>query len=534
MTQHTSSPSPTVALIILDGWGHREERAHNAIAQAQTPHWDRLWHTQPHCLLSASAHTVGLPAAQMGNSEVGHLHIGAGRLIEQDLVRINRAISSGLFFENPALIHALQTAEKHQSRLHVISLLSDGGVHSHIEHVQALMKMTAKFSIPHCFLHGILDGRDTPPQSARALLAPLSNLMSTLPRCHLASLVGRYYAMDRDNRWTRTQKAYQLFTDPTSPVRTAPTWLDAITHAYNNGETDEFVAPTRLTLSHLPHPPRTVFAPNDVVIFMHFRADRARQLCHALTAPPHSTHVGFERPQPVSLAAFATLTEYTASLTPHVAFPPADLNQTLGDCVARAGLQQLRLAETEKYPHVTYFFNGGRESPFPNEKRILIPSPKVNTYDMQPAMCAHALTDTLVDALHQSTYRFIVCNFANADMVGHTGHFDATCKAIETLDTCLGRIHTAITETGSHAFITADHGNAEMLFDVHTQQAHTAHTTHPVPFVYIGNTPLAMQPPPEPALYDIAPTVLHLMGLPIPDAMTGRCLFTRGNQHTVR
>jgi 2,3-bisphosphoglycerate-independent phosphoglycerate mutase len=510
--------TPTT-LIILDGFGCREPREDNAIAAAKKPTLDHLLATYPHTQISGSGHCVGLPDGQMGNSEVGHLNIGAGRIVQQDLTRVDSAIASGDFYQNPTLTQAVQLAKKNQRAVHVMGLLSPGGVHSHETHLFAMADFCAKQNQHKLYFHPFLDGRDTPPKSAAASLAALEAHCQTVGVGRIASLIGRYYAMDRDHRWERIQAAYNLLTQGTA-VATADTAVAGLEAAYARGETDEFVQATSI---HPPEEGPVTIQDGDVVIFMNFRSDRARELTLAFTAPDFT---GFQRQARPHLAEFVCLTQYDATFNLPIVFPPQPLTDLLGEVISRAGMKQLRIAETEKYAHVTFFFNGGVEAPLPLEDRLLIPSPKVATYDLQPEMSAPALTEKLVAAILSKQYDFIVCNFANADMVGHSGNFAATVKAIETLDTCLGKIIAALSAVGGEAIITADHGNAEQMFDPLTQQAHTAHTSDPVPFIYVGRKANIVGE--NGKLSDIAPTVLTLFNLPIPPSMTGRSLIKLG------
>lgn len=504
--QHT-----TYMLIVLDGWGYREDTEQNAIAQAHKPHWDSWWAQYPHTLLQASGTAVGLPTGQMGNSEVGHTHLGAGRFIEQDLSRIEQAIESGHFQQNEMFLNAIQHTQAAGGALHILGLLSPGGVHSHEAHIAALCRFIAKHHI-NFYVHAFLDGRDTPPQSAHNSLEQLEQLLTTLGRGKIASLCGRYYAMDRDQRWQRTQATYDLLTQANAPFH-ATSATQALKEAYARGETDEFVQATCIG----DHP----IHDNDSIICMNFRADRMKQISYALTEKNFSH---FPRARTPKLTQFVTLTHYADDLNADVAFPPLSIKNTLGEIADKQGLRQLRIAETEKYAHVTFFFNGGKEDPFPHEKRILIPSPQVATYDLQPEMSAPELTNQLVKAISSKQFDVIICNFANADMVGHTGNLAATIQAINCLDECLHRIVTAAQEHSGELLITADHGNAECLFDATTQQAHTAHTSNPVPLLYIGRK--AHVVPGNGGLQDVAPTLLYIMGLPIPDDMTGIPRFT--------
>ena len=502
-----------VLLIILDGFGHREECENNAICQARKPHWNFLWQTCPHTTIDASEKWVGLPKDQMGNSEVGHMNIGSGRVVFQDFTRIENAIESGEFSRNPALTKAAETARDAGRALHVLGLLSPGGVHSHESQIHALLEMAARSGVKEMLVHAFLDGRDTPPKSAEASLAALEKKCAGLKTGRIASICGRYYAMDRDNRWERVQLAYDLVTQGKSGQR-AVTALEGLNAAYARGESDEFVKPTVIG-----NPPR--MNDGDAVVFMNFRADRARQLTRALTGLNFS---GFSRDFLPKPGYFCTLTSYGEDFA-HIpaVFPPQSVAGGFGEYISSKGLKQLRIAETEKYAHVTYFFNGGVEAPYPGEDRIMVPSPKVATYDLKPEMSAHEVTDKLVEAIRSRKYQAIICNFANGDMVGHTGNLAAAVRAIEVLDECIGRTVTAMKEAGGEVLITADHGNAETMLDPATRQAHTAHTLNLVPLVYVGRKAKAAG---GGALQDVAPTLLAMMGLPQPPQMTGKPLIT--------
>lgn len=503
----------TYALIILDGWGYREETEFNAIAAAKTPNWDSLWRHYPHGLIDASGLAVGLPTGQMGNSEVGHLHIGAGRKVYQDLTRIDESIASGDFFDNATLIQAFKTAKQTDRAVHVLGLLSPGGVHSHENHLHAILKLAQQEKFDRLYIHAFLDGRDTPPKSAAKSIESLEKDY----QAKIVSIMGRYYAMDRDKRWDRVQIAYELLTEGKADYL-AETVEEGLNAAYQRGETDEFVKSTCIS-HHTKN--RHAIQDGDSVIFFNFRSDRARELSRALVLDEFS---GFKRNFRPKLAHFITFTQYADDIPSEIVFPPITIKNMLGDYLSQKGFHQLRLAETEKYAHVTFFFNGGIEAPFLNESRILVPSPKVTTYNLMPEMSAYAVTDHLVKAILNHTYDFIVCNFANPDMVGHTGDFAATVKAVEVIDECLGKILDALQQTQSEAVITADHGNAEFMFDLHTGQAHTAHTTALVPFIYIGRPAKAITS--LGTLIDIAPTMLYLMGLEKPIEMEGKPLVT--------
>jgi 2,3-bisphosphoglycerate-independent phosphoglycerate mutase len=514
MNSTPSSVTPAL-LIILDGFGCSPPNADNAISRARKPHWDALWERYAHTTIDASELHVGLPTGQMGNSEVGHLNIGAGRIVYQDLTRIDEAIASGAFFDNVVLADAATTAAANGRTLHVLGLLSPGGVHSHENHLEAMVELAAKRGVARTYVHAFLDGRDTPPQSAAASIARMESVCSCFPGARIASIVGRYYAMDRDQRWERVQRAYGLLVDGQAPHR-ATSAQAALEAAYARGENDEFVQATAI-VPEQGEPARMV--DGDVVVFMNFRADRARELTRALTSEHFD---GFVRARWPRLGRFVCLSSYGDEFA-HLptAFAPQSVRKGFGEIVAAAGLKQLRIAETEKYAHVTYFFNGGVEEPYAGETRILVPSPKVATYDLQPEMSAPEVTDQLVAAINSRRYQAIVCNYANCDMVGHSGNLDATVKAIETLDGCIGRVVEAQQAIGGEVLISADHGNAEMMFDPATGQPHTAHTLNRVPCLYIGR-PASMRE--GGALQDIAPTLLKMMGLPQPAEMTGKPL----------
>lgn len=508
-------PRP-LALIILDGWGYREEKENNAIALAHKPNWNQLWAQYPHTLISGSGRCVGLPDGQMGNSEVGHLNMGAGRIVHQDLTRIDLAIEDGTFFTNPVLNAGITEALQNHKAIHILGLLSNGGVHSQETHIHALLKLLAKHQASHVYLHPFLDGRDTPPQSAETFLKKLDQVCHELHCGTIASVIGRYYAMDRDKRWDRVEKAYDLLTQSKADYK-APDALAALKMAYDRGETDEFVKPTLIQTNNTSPPS---ISDGDLVIFMNFRADRARQITRAFVDPHFDAFHRYEWPK---LGGFISLTEYDVTLKTAIAFPSEKLTHILAVCLSEKNLTQLRIAETEKYAHVTFFFNGGIEEPFKGEERVLIPSPKVATYDLKPEMSAHEVTERLVKEIKEQKYDVIICNFANPDMVGHTGNLAAAIEAIEVIDMCLGKIMTALKEVGGEALITADHGNAEIMFDEKTGQAHTAHTHELVPFVYFGREATILKT--NGRLSDIAPTMLYLLGIEQPKEMTGQPLL---------
>lgn len=507
---NTTSP---LVLIILDGFGHRTESKYNAISAANTPNYNNLLASQPHSLISGSGMDVGLPVGQMGNSEVGHMNLGAGRVVYQDLTRISKAIADGEFFENAVLNQVLDKTISQHKAVHIMGLLSPGGVHSHEDHLLAMADMAVKKGASHIFLHVFLDGRDTPPKSAETSLNKLNNHLAKLGKGRIATMIGRYYAMDRDNRWDRIQAAYELIVDHKAEYL-AKDAITALHNAYARGESDEFVKATRIGDVAPVHD-------GDAVIFMNFRADRARELTHAFV---DNDFTGFKRQRIANLAGFVMLTQYAATIDTLCAFPPNSLHNVLGEYLAKQGKTQLRIAETEKYAHVTFFFSGGREEPYQGEDRILIPSPKVPTYDLKPEMSAIEVTDKMVEAIEQKRYDVIIANFANGDMVGHTGVFDAAVKAVECLDQCLGRIVNALNTVGGEALITADHGNVEKMRDDTTGQAHTAHTCELVPLIYVGSRKLHIRE--GGVLSDVAPTMLTLMGLAVPPEMTGKSLIS--------
>ncbi len=504
-----------MVLVVLDGYGHREPAEDNAITNAKTPVMDNLWQTYPHTLISASGLDVGLPDGQMGNSEVGHVNLGAGRIVYQDLTRIDKAIKDGDFFANPVLTNAIDNAAKNHKAVHIMGLMSPGGVHSHEDHILALVQMAAQRGADTIYLHAFLDGRDTPPRSAEQTLNRFSQEFNRLGKGRIASIVGRYYAMDRDNRWDRVELAYDLLTDAKAEYQYDDA-VSALHAAYARNENDEFVKPTVIRKAGEPN---AAINDDDTVIFMNFRADRARQLTRSFV---NTDFDGFTRKKTPKLADFVMLTEYAADIQTACAYPPEALANTLGDWLAQHNKTQLRISETEKYAHVTFFFNGGVEAPFTGEDRILVNSPKVATYDLQPEMSSAELTEKLTQAIRSQAYDVIICNYPNGDMVGHTGVYDAAVKAIETLDSCIADVVAAVKAVDGQLLITADHGNAEKMVDSTTNQPYTAHTNLPVPLVYIGKPAVALA---GGKLSDIAPTMLHLMELAVPAEMTGKSLF---------
>jgi 2,3-bisphosphoglycerate-independent phosphoglycerate mutase len=510
-TGSKTAPARPMVLVILDGWGSSEAPQNNAIAAARKPVWDRLWKTYPHTQIRTSGAAVGLPADQMGNSEVGHLNLGAGRVVYQEFTRVSRSIKTGSFFTNRTLTDAVDLAVENGKAVHILGLLSPGGVHSHERHIHAMTELAVQRGAENLYLHAFLDGRDTPPRSAKTSISLMEEKFRALGYGRFASVIGRYYAMDRDHRWPRIQASYDLITQGKAEFE-APDALSAIEMAYARDEGDEFVKGTCIV------PPGTEpvrMEDGDVIVFMNYRSDRARQITRPFIEPDFD---GFEReyiPQPGS---FVSLTEYKENFDIPVAFPAERLKNVFGEYISAHGLRQLRLAETEKYAHVTFFFNGGEETPFEGEDRILVNSPMVATYDLQPEMSAPEVTDQLVAALEAGKYDVIICNYANPDMVGHTGKFGAAVKAIEVIDACLARVLGAIQSVGGEMLITADHGNAELMLNSETGQIHTAHTTNTVPLVYVGR-PAQMAE--NGSLCDIAPSMLYLMNMELPPEMTG-------------
>jgi len=513
----TQAPVSPVVLVILDGWGYREATDGNAIAAAKTPVMDSLWAAYPHTLIRTSGKAVGLPEGQMGNSEVGHLNIGAGRVVPQELVRISDAVEDGTLRDNKALLQVCQDVKNRGSKLHLVGLCSDGGVHSHIDHLLGLLDFAKSQELSNVCIHAITDGRDTQPMDGVKAIQKIEDHIQKLGVGRIVTISGRYYAMDRDRRWDRVEQAYQVMTqDGMGDGRSA---IEVLKASYNSNLTDEFVLPTRIDTGAVEA--------GDGIIFFNFRPDRARQLTQALVAPNFK---GFEREQIHSLA-FATFTQYDPSFPVLVAFEPQNLNNILGGVIAQHGLRQFRTAETEKYAHVTYFFNGGLELPFEGEDRELVQSPMVPTYDRAPAMSAAEVTDVAVRAIEKRIYSLVVINYANTDMVGHTGNIEASVQAVETVDRCLGRLIESINKAGGTALITADHGNAEYMRD-EAGNPWTAHTTNPVPFILVEGeglkipgygTEVALSS--DGRLADLAPTILEILKLPQPPEMTGHSLL---------
>jgi 2,3-bisphosphoglycerate-independent phosphoglycerate mutase len=506
-----------VALIILDGWGVSQRRDANAVALARLPFYTSLLRDHSHTLLSASGEDTGLPDNQMGNSEVGHMNMGAGRIVYQDFTRINRAIRDGSFAKNPVLTEVLHKTRSTGGRLHLLGLLSDGGVHSHLSHLEALLKLVKAEGRPPVFVHAFLDGRDTPPQSGLGYVKTAEAFMRRLGVGTIATVMGRYYAMDRDQRWDRIAKAYAALVAGVGARRKSAE--EAVTASYDAKVTDEFVVPAVIVDQH--ENPVGNIDDDDGVIFYNFRADRARELTRALTDPGFQA---FPRKTVRKLAAFATMTSYDETFTHPTAFPPSRLTHILPEIISERGLKQLRIAETEKYAHVTYFFNGGNEKTYPGEDRVLIPSPRdVATYDQKPQMSAREVADEAVRRIESGRYSLIVLNFANPDMVGHTGILPAAIQAAEVIDECLNKVVSAVRRIGGAVVLTADHGNLEQMVDYATGQPHTAHTLNPVPCIIVDDKQHAMRA--SGILADIAPTILHLMGIPQPPEMTGESLI---------
>jgi 2,3-bisphosphoglycerate-independent phosphoglycerate mutase len=510
------SRSAPVVLLVLDGWGYRAEREGNAIAMADVPTWDRLWARAPRTLLKASGEAVGLPCGQIGNSEVGHLNLGAGRVVKQDLVRISGAIADGSFFTNPVFVSACRAATANGGTLHLVGLIGTGGVHAIDTHLTALVELAEREAVPRVAIQVMLDGRDTMPRSGLGYLEQL--VAATRGRAVIGSVGGRYFGMDRDHRWERTAKWYRAAVLGEGPTSTDP--LEVVRSAYERGETDEFVTPTAIVDD--AGRPVAPMRDGDMVICFNYRSDRMRQIVRALVQPDFDGFDTGRRPR----VSVATMTLYDAAFSGFsvpVAFPPQSMARIVGEVVSGAGLTMLRTAETEKYAHVTYFFNGGIETPFPGEDRRLVPSQKVATYDLAPEMSALGITDVLCAAIDAREHDFVLCNYANGDMVGHTGSIPATIRAVETVDACLARVVAAAESAGARLLVTADHGNCEMMIDPATGGPHTAHTTNPVPFLVVdGSGERALRP--GGALCDVGPTILGLLGLEQPSEMTGRDL----------
>ncbi len=502
-----------LALIIMDGFGDRREESGNAIRAASTPNLDRIFAENPRTDIGASGMDVGLPEGQMGNSEVGHTNIGAGRVVYQELTRITKAIDEGTVYQNPVLTEAMESAKAKGTALHLMGLLSDGGVHSHQRHLYGLLEMAKRHGLQRVYIHCFMDGRDTPPSSGKDYIQALLRETERIGAGRIATISGRYYAMDRDNRWERVEKAYDAMVNGRGTQEADP--VKVMADSYAAGVTDEFVVPT------VCDPAGTIGA-EDSVVFINFRPDRAREITRSLVDPEFA---GFAREKGLLPLCYVCMTQYDATMPGvRVAFPPQSLKDTFGQYISDRGLTQLRIAETEKYAHVTFFFNGGVEAPCPGEDRALIPSPKVATYDLKPEMSAFEVTDEVIGRLESGKYDVIILNYANCDMVGHTGVFDAAVKAVETVDQCVGRMVAKIQELGGAALITADHGNADQMWD-EEGKPFTAHTTNPVPFVAVGTGAKALRDGGR--LADIAPTMLEVLGLPQPQEMDGRSLLVK-------
>ena len=504
-----------VLLVVLDGWGLRAEREANAIALAGTPSMDALMREFPWTRLETSGLSVGLPEGQMGNSEVGHTNLGCGRIVYQDLVRINRAVEDGSFFQNDALVQACRRARAHGGALHLLGLVSDGGVHSSLEHLHACVELARREGVARCYVHAFMDGRDTPPRSGVDFMRQLEQRLQASGQGRVATVHGRYYAMDRDKRWDRVAQAWAALVR--GEGYRAGSGLAAVEASYAQGVTDEFIKPT--VIVDADGKPVGTVQDGDSVLFFNFRSDRARELTRALADPGFKE---FERPVVPKLAAYVCMTQYDETFTWPVAFPPQGLEQIFPELVSKAGLRQLRCAETEKYAHVTFFFNGGRETVYPGEERILVPSPRdVKTYDQKPEMSAREVTDKLCAALGTGAYGFALVNFANPDMVGHTGILEAAMKAVRVVDECVGRLATVARAQGMAMLVTADHGNCEMMTDPVTGQPHTAHTLNPVPFILADPDYRGAKLRAKGVLADVAPTALQVMGLSQPREMKG-------------
>ena len=513
----SSKKSPKV-LIIVDGFGYSDSGKYNAISAANAPYWQNLWENNPKTLISTSGMAVGLPEGQMGNSEVGHMTLGAGRVVYQNFTRINKAITDGDFFTNPVFCDAIDGAIKNDKAVHIVGLLSPGGVHSHEDHINAMLEMAVQRGAKKVYIHASLDGRDCPPRSAKPSLEKTQALCDELGTGKIVSIIGRFFSMDRDNRWDRVEQAYRLMTEGHADY-TATSAVEGLETAYGRDENDEFVKATAIVAEG-----ETAIAieDGDAIISMNFRPDRAREITHALVDEEFD---GFNRQKAPKLSSFVMTTEYEATLDLPCAYPPENLVNSLGEYLSNQGMQQLRIAETEKYAHVTFFFSGGREALYEGEERTLIPSPDVETYDQKPEMSAFEVTEKLVDAIDSGRFDTIICNYANCDQVGHTGNFDASVKAVETVDSCLKQVIEAAEKQDGEVLITADHGNVEEMFDEASNQPHTQHTTLPVPLVYAGSRQLSLDS--GGSLADIAPTILDMMGLEKPVEMSGRSLIRR-------
>jgi len=506
-----------LVLVILDGCGHSDDKQYNAVANANRPVWENLWHDgHPSTLIGTSGLAVGLPDGQMGNSEVGHMTIGAGRVIYQNFTRINKALDDGDFDSNPAYCDAIEDTVVNNKAVHIFGLLSKGGVHGHEDHINGMIELAVKRGSKRVYLHAFLDGRDCPPRSAKASLEKTHQLCKSSGVAKIASVIGRFYAMDRDNRWERTSQAYRLITEGVADY-CAKTPMDALDTAYARGENDEFVSATCICDEGATP---TVLDDGDAVIFMNFRPDRARQISHAIV---DTDFTGFHRFVVRKPSHFVMTTEYEANLNCPCAFPPIPIINSLGEFLSKQKKRQLRIAETEKYAHVTFFLSGGREASYDGEERMLLPSPKVATYDLQPEMSAPQVTERLIEAIESGHFDAIICNYANCDMVGHTGDYNAAMQSVDAVDECLQKVLASLRQVGGEALITADHGNVELMFDSAINQPHTQHTTLPVPLVYVGDRTLKLSE--GGSLADIAPTMLALMDLSKPAEMSGRSLI---------
>lgn len=509
-----SRPKPLL-LCILDGFALREEREGNAIRQANTPNLDRYWNEYPHATLGASGESVGLPDGQMGNSEVGHLNIGAGRIVYQDLTRVSKAIEDGSFFENDVFLKAIDHVKRNNSRLHLYGLLSDGGVHSHIDHLFALLKLAAREKVNEVYVHAFMDGRDVPPDSGINYMKQLQAKLDETGVGKIVTVQGRYYAMDRDKRWERTEKSYRAMVYGEGPTHRDP--VKAIQDSYDQEVFDEFVVPTVIVDDN--HKPVGRIRDHDSIIFYNFRPDRAIQISLAFT---DENFGGFDRgPGKPEDLNYVCLTHYSDTVNGDIAYNPSELHDTLGEIVSKHQLKQLRIAETEKYPHVTFFFNGGREETFPGEKRILVNSPKVATYDLKPEMSAYEVTEALLKEIEAENHDVIILNYANPDMVGHSGKLEPTIRAVEAVDECVGKVVDLTLEKGGTAIIIADHGNADMVIDS-DGNSYTAHTTFPVPFIV---TKKGLKLREKGILADVSPTILHLLNIEQPAEMTGKSMI---------
>lgn len=510
---------PITALIILDGFGYREDKEYNAILTDGAKNFNELWNKYPHTLIQASGMDVGLPTGQMGNSEVGHLNIGAGRIVYQEFTRITKSIHDGDFFENEAFLSAVENCKKHDSALHLMGLCSDGGVHSHLEHLYALVKLAKDHGLNKVFIHCFMDGRDVPPSSGKSYVEQVDEELEKIGCGKIATVMGRFYAMDRDNRYERVERAYNTIVFDEGLK--ADSAAQAMQNSYDRGDTDEFVQPTNIL--HNGEITGTVGA-NDSIIFFNFRPDRAREISRAFIMRDFN---GFERKNGYFPLCYVSMTQYDANFEGllQVAFKPEELTNTLGEYLSDCGLSQLRIAETEKYAHVTFFFNGGVEAANPNEDRVLIPSPKVSTYDLKPEMSAYEVAKEAVERINSGKYDVMILNFANPDMVGHTGVMEAAVKAVHAVDECLKQVVDAILDNGGRCIITADHGNCEKMWDENEKAPFTAHTTNPVPCILVDNSHVGCELRKDGRLSDLAPTLLDLLHLKIPKEMTGKSLL---------